>query len=362
MIRSSKLIAGRSIHDPALASPPTLSRFENRVVPSALARLIDFTVETGIEQLPRKHAGAVPASVTLDLDTTDDPTHGQQQLTLFHGDYGQYQYLPMIISEPTTKHIFLAGLRPGTMHPSRTADDDLLRVTKLLQKARSDGQIQVRADADFGVPVLMDCCENNGFSYTFSLRSNPRLKAGAAALMAKAERRYAATKTKPRLFIRFMYQAKSWPHARRVIAKAECHAAGTNRRFVVTNRRVPGVRQARRTYDDYTQRGECEQRMDELKNGLSADRLSCHRFMANFTRVLLHTTAYNLLNALRDHEDIPKILQSARPDTWRTRIIKVAATVTESCRRILVEFAGQWPFADHYAAVSRHALAVEPFP
>lgn len=357
-----KLIAGRSIHDPPLASQPTLSRFENRVVPAALERLIDFTIETGIEQLQRKHAGTVPARVTLDLDTTDDPTHGAQQLALFHGYYGQYQYLPMIISEPTTKHIFLAWLRPGTLHPSRTADDDLLRVTKLLQQAREDVQIQVRADADFGIPVLMDCCENKGFSYTFGLRSNSRLKATAAVLMAKAERRYAATKTKQRLFMRFMYQAESWPQPRMVIAKAECHAVGTNLRFVVTNHPVPGVRQARRTYDDYTQRGECEQRMDEIKNGLSADRLSCHRFMANFTRLLLHITAYNLLNALRDHEDIPAILQSARPDTWRTRIIKVAATVTESCRRILVEFAGQWPFADLYVAVSRRTLAVEPVP
>jgi len=144
-----------------------------------------------------------------------------------------------------------------------------------------------------------------------------------------------------------------------VVAKAECHAGGTNLRFVVTSLNVPGVKQARQTYDDYTQRGTSEQRMDELKNGLSADRLSCHRFKANFLRLLLHTAAYNLLSALRDprdRADLPEGLRKGQPCTWRTHLIKVAAMVTQSCRRIVVELAGQWPFAHLYTAVSRRAL------
>ena len=166
--------------------------------------------------------------------------------------------------------------------------------------------------------------------------------------------------------MRFMYQAESWSHARRVVAKAECHGVGTNLRFVVTNLDVPGVKQARQTYNDYTQRGTSEQRMDEVKNGLCADRLSCHRFKANFLRLLLHTAAYNLLNALRDpcddHADLPEVLRKGQPDTWRTHLIKVAATVTQSCRRIVVELAGQWPFAHLYTAVSHRALQGGPAP
>jgi len=69
----------------------------------------------------------------------------------------------------------------------------------------------------------------------------------------------------------------------------------------------------------------------------------------------LHTAAYNLLNALRDHDQVPEALRNAQPATWRTRLIKVAATVTQSCRRIVVTLAGQWPFADLYHAVSRRA-------
>lgn len=220
-----------------------------------LQSLIDFTIDTGVERLHQKHGDQLPACITLDLDTTDDPCHGQQQLRLFHGYYDQYQYLPLIISEPTTKHVFLAWLRPGTLHPTRGADDDLLRVATKLREARQDVAIHVRADADFGAPVMMDCCENEGFSYTFGLRTNPRLKAQAQPLMDKAVARYERTGKKQRLFMRFMYQAESWPHPRRVVAKAECHAGGTNLRFVVTSLDVPGRRQARRVYDDYTQRG-----------------------------------------------------------------------------------------------------------
>lgn len=357
-----KLIAGREPDDDPLASQPTLSRFENQATPAELFKLIDLTIGTGVEHLRHKHRGQLPARITLDLDTTDDPCHGDQQLRLFHGYYDQYQYLPLIISEPTTRHVMLAWLRPGTLHPTHGSDDDLLRVVSKLRQARPDVEIHVRGDADFGAPTMMDCCENEGFSYTFGLRSNPRLKALAQPLMDKAVRRYERTGRKQRLFMRFMYRAGSWPHARRVVAKAECHAGGTNLRFVVTHLDVPGVKQARRTYDDYTQRGTSEQRMDELKNGLCADRLSCHRFKANFLRLLLHTMAYNLLNELRDHADVPEVLRKGQPCTWRSCLIKVAATVRQSCRRIVVELAGQWPFAHFYAAVSRRALAAGPAP
>jgi hypothetical protein len=359
-----KLVAGRQVDDDPLASQPTLSRFENSATCAELQRLIDFLIDTGVERLRDKHSRKqLPAQVTLDLDTTDDPTHGDQQLTFFHGYYDQYQYLPLIISEPTTQHVFLAWLRPGTLHPTRGADDDLLRVVAKLRQARPDIHIHVRGDADFGLPAMMDCCEavdeNTGkprFSYTFGLRGNVRLKKIAQPLMDKAQRRYERTGRKQRLFMRFTYQAESWPHPRQVVAKAECHDGGTNLRFVVTSLPAPGVRQARRIYDDYIQRGASEQRMDELKNGLSADRLSCHRFKANFLRLLLHTAAYNLLNALRDHPEVPHVLRLGQPCTWRTHLIKVAATVKQSCRRIVVTLAGQWPWAHFYLAVSRRAL------
>jgi hypothetical protein len=356
-----KLVAGRLPEDKALASQPTLSRFENLATPQVLQDVIDFLITTGIERLKQNHGGALPASITLDLDATDDPTHGQQQLTFYHGYFGQYQYFPLIISEPTTKHVFLAWLRPGTVHASLGADDDLMRVVNALRKERPDIQIHVRADGGFGLPLMYEVCENNGLTYTFGFSTNARLKRLTGGLMARAVEQHNQTRQKQRLFECFQYQCDSWPFSRTVIAKAECHAGGTNLRFVVTN--LPAVTSsddAQRVYDDYVQRGESEQRMDELKNGLHMDRLSCHRFMANFFRLLLHTAAFNLLNAVRDDPAVPQVLRAGQPCTWRMHVIKVAAEVVQTTRRVVVRLAAQWPWWPLYQAVSHRTLAFQP--
>lgn len=352
-----KLIADRLPDDEPLASQPTLSRFENLATPDVLQKLIDFTIDTGIEHLKQKHGGQLPASITLDLDATDDPTHGHQQLTLFHGYFGQYQYFPLIISEPTTKHIFLAWLRPGTVHASLGADDDLMRVVNALRKQRPDIRIHVRGDAGFGLPRMYEVCEENNLLYTFGFSTNTRLKKLTEDLMHRAVEGYEQSKQKQRLFDCFQYKCNSWEHQRTVIAKAECHNVGANLRFVVTN--VPDVvspDDGERAYDHYIQRGESEQRMDELKNGLSMDRLSCHRFMANFFRLLLHTAAFNLLNAVRDHPDLPPLLRVGQPCTWRTCLIKVAATIVQTTRRIIVKLAANWPWWQTYQSVSDRSL------
>ena len=353
-----KIIAGRLPEDDALASQPTLSRFENLVTPAVLQKLIDFLINTGIEALKQKHGGRLPASLTLDLDATDDPTHGQQQLTLFHGYYGQYQYFPLIISEPTTKHVFVAWLRHGTAHASLGADDDLMRVVNALRKERPDIKVHVRGDAGFGLPLMYQVCEENGLTYTFGFSANVRLKKLTEALMQRAVEQYERTKQKARLFECFQYQCDSWDRPRTVVAKAECHDGGTNLRFVVTN--LPDIatpEQGEKTYDDYTQRGESEQRMDELKNGLHTDRLSCHRFMANFFRLIMHTAALNLLNAARDDASLPKVLRVGQPCTWRSMVIKVAAEIIQTTRRVIVRLAAQWPWWATYQNVSARCLA-----
>jgi hypothetical protein len=358
-----KMIADRLPEDDALASQPTLSRFENSVTPASLQRLIDFTIATGIERLKEKHGGTLPASITLDLDATDDPTHGHQQLTLFHGYFGQYQYFPLIISEPTTKHVLLAWLRPGTVHASVGADDDLMRVVNALRKERPDIQIHVRGDGGFGLPLMYETCEKNGLTYTFGFSTNPRLKRLTEGLMQQAVDEHGRSKQKQRLFECFQYQCDSWPNSRTVIAKAECHDGGTNQRFVVTNR--PGVsspQDGQREYDDYVQRGESEHRMDELKNGLHMDRLSCHRFMANFFRLLLHVSAMNLLGALRQSQQLPQVLQVGQPCTWRMMVIKVAAIIVQTTRRIAVSVAAHWPWWPIYKAVAKRSLSDVPDP
>ena len=354
-----KIVAQRSPGDDDLASQPTLSRFENSVTPAMLMRLMEFHITTGVERLQQHHGGELPDEVILDIDPTDDATHGRQQLTLFHGYYKQHQYFPQIISEPTTKHVFLAWLRPGAVHPSLGADDDLLRVVTALRNGKPDVSIHVRGDCGFGVPKMYDVCEENGLSYTFGISTNARLKVLAQGLMDQAVAQYEQTSQKQRLFTHFDYQAESWPHPRTVVAKAECQAVGTNLRFVVTSRKVTSDEQAEDVYDAYIQRGESEQRNDELKNGLSMDRLSCHRFAANFWRLLLHVAAYNLLNAFRDADEIPETLRRAQPQTWRVRLIKVAARVIQSTRRTLIEVSSSWP---HWTIYTQATQRAQTFP
>ena len=352
-----KLVAGRTPRDADLASQPTLSRFENAIDIPTLQRLIDFHINTGVERLQQHHNGTLPQRVTLDLDPTDDPTHGHQQLSLYHGYYEQHQYFPMIISEPTTKHVFLAWLRPGTVHASLGADDDLMRVVGKLRAARPDVRVHARGDSGFGTPWMYECCEKHELTYTFGFASNPRLKAYMQPWIDRARKQYEQTGKKVRLFTCFSYKADTWDRWRTVVAKIEHRREGSNLRFVVTNLPVKSPEDAPRIYDDYIQRGESEQRIDELKNGLHVDRLSCHRFKANFWRLLLHVAAYNLLNALRDHDDVPEELRRAQAGTWCTRLIKVAATVVQTTRRVLVCLAGHWPRWPCYHALGQRALA-----
>jgi hypothetical protein len=212
---------------------------------------------------------------------------------------------------------------------------------------------------------------------------NSKLRALSESLLAQAVAAYERTGQLQRLFLSLDYQAESWPTSQPVVIKVEAHAQGTNRRAVVTNR--PGcavLPQA--VYDAYAMRGESENRNKELKCELAADRLSDHRFVANFFRLYLHTAALHLLVRLRHRVmqtpptsaelGLPAELPTAALDepgrkrffnrrrardplgegfacTWRTRLIKVAAEVLTRARRVVVRLSGSWPHLDDFLQV-----------
>jgi hypothetical protein len=264
-----KLIAGRAPEDADLASQPTLSRFENAISIKSLKRLRDVFLEQFIASF-----ATPPRRLTLDLDAIDDPAHGHQQLTFWHGYYDQNQYLPLAITCADNDQFVLLALRPGNVHAALGADDDLGYLVRRLRQAWPDVVLIVRGDAGFGVPWMYDICERLHLLYTFGLSSNAVLQRRSAALLAQAvagweqEQQAARREGRPavgqRLFAGFWYQAGSWPQPRWVIAKAEANAQGTNRRFVVTNR--PGAPLlAEAAYDEYAERGESENRNKEFK-------------------------------------------------------------------------------------------------
>lgn len=367
-----KLIAGRLPTDNDLASQPTLSRFENAIPIASLKRLRDVLIDQFIAAF-----APPPRHLLLDLDAVDDPAHGQQQLVLFHGYYEQYQYLPLVVTCADNDLIVMVSLRHGTAHAALGADDDLEYLVRRLRTVWPGVSIEVRGDAGFGVPWMYEVCERLGLIYTFGLSSNSVLRERSDGLLAQAVAQHEQTRQPQRLFDQFRYQAGTWPYPRQVVVKAEANLHGTNRRFTVTNR--PGAAlYPEAAYDDYIQRGESANRHKERKRGLAGDRLSDHRFLANYFRLYLHSSAWNLLVRLRQRVALPPPVGAAeapattpaarrqrhnarrrrdplgegQPATWRLLLIKVAAEVVVRCRRVVVRLSGSWPYLANFQQVS----------
>ncbi len=387
-----QLICGRTpgTSGSALASQPTLSRFENAVSISDLWRLRGVLMDHFIQSIT-----TTPARITLDIDAFDDPAHGQQQLTFFHGHYDQNQYLPIAITCAENDMVMLVGLRYGTCAAFLGADDDLRYVVKRLREVWPDVEIVVRGDAGFGVPVMYDVCRELRLTFTFGIGMNPVLKRESKDLMERAVALYEQAKEPQRLFMSLMYRAQSWPAEQRVIIKCEANDLGTNTRAVVTNRAGAEVL-IQPVYDEYTERGESENRNKEIKRGVCSDRLSDHRFVANYFRLYLYATSLNLLVLLRRHValplttqdlsesgDLPKDIPAeafagtdrkrffnrrrardplgeGHAETWRMRFIKVAAEVIVRSRRIIVRLSSSWPHIDLFHMVSRRILDLVP--
>ncbi|HEY7119261.1 MAG TPA: IS1380 family transposase, partial [Tepidisphaeraceae bacterium] len=289
-----KAVCGRAPATGAdLASQPTLSRFENAVDGRACARLADALFALYLRERGR---GGVPHRLLRDIDSTDDPTHGGQEGTAYHGHYRQHMYHPLLVFDGDTDHLIAAALRAGNAHASQGVVPLLTALVPALRSQWPGIPIEVRMDGGGAIPALYAFCEQAGLTYTVGLPPNARLTHQAARLVGAAEaERAAAGADKVRLVGETPYQAGGWPRARRVVVKVEATARGTNTRFVVTTRPDPPA-----ALDDrYADRGAAEGWIKDLKNACFADRLSDHRFWANQFRLLLHAAAYWLLDTLR---------------------------------------------------------------
>lgn len=331
-----KVVCGRRPESGApLASQPTLCRLENAVDRHACRRLAHVLLDT---YLAAREAGGVPSRILLDLDSTDDPTHGHQEGTAYHGYYAQHLYHPLLVFDGDTRHLICALLRPGTVHASRGAIS-VLRVLVRAIRARWPGvPIEVRADSGFALPRMYAFCERHALRYTIGLATNARLAPLAAPLLAQAETLQRQTGEKVRLTDQTAYQAGSWDHPRRVVFKAEALAAGPNTRFVVTTR----TDEPTALYDFYVDRGEPELWIKDLKRACCADRLSDHHFWANQFRLILHAAAYWLLDTLRRW-----LTDRGQPhlqlDTLRLRLLKIGARVREWTTHVRLHLASSHP-------------------
>jgi hypothetical protein len=331
-----KAVAGEDLAE-ALASQPTLSRFENAVTARQVVQLNRLLLGMFIE----RHAGRRPRRLVLDIDPTDDPCHGRQQLALFNGFYDQYMYLPLLVFERGSGMLLGVRLQAGNAGASHRAVQLLGPIVARLRRRWPAVKILLRGDAGLATPRLYGFCERNRMEYLIGFAATKPLKEKTQWALDWVAQRFARDGRPCRWQGGLPYRAQGWNRERRILYKVEANARGTNRRFVVTNcRGVP-----RDLWPEYEDRGTAETFIDDLKNGMAMDRLSCSRFVANAFRLLLAASAYNLLRAFRGTLAGTE-LESASIQTIRTRLIKIGARVRQTVRRVWVHLAGAFPFRD----------------
>ena len=355
-----KLLLGRDpITGDPLASQPTLSRFENAPSRGELVEMGEGLFETVVERHARRLRGKL-RRITVDLDVTDDPTHGAQQLAFFNGHYGHWCYLPMVafltFNGEREQYLCAAVLRPGNAPTQRGTLPLLKRILQRLQERFPGVRILVRLDGGYAEPNLFEFLDEVDVDYVVGMPKNAVLERHAALAMIEARLLAAERGETAHLYTECRYAAKTWERERRVVIKAEVTVhpgrdPKDNPRFVVTNLK----RGPRRLYERvYCARGEIENRLKELHHGLQIDRTSCERFLANQLRVLLTAAAYVLLQELRlkaAHTGWAR----AQVSTLREQVLKLGAHVVVSVRRVVVHLPAAFPFRDDW---QRLALAL----
>jgi len=317
-----------------LASPSTISRLENALSRESLAGMAGVLVDQFIKAHRR-----TPKELILDFDATDDAVHGNQEKRFFHGYYDHYCFLPLYVF--CGDHLLCAYLRPSNIDAALHTRAILKLLVERLRQKWPKVRVIFRADSGFCRWKTLRWCEKHGVSYVVGLARNKVLERLAGPFSRKAKQRFARTGRKQRRFHEVRYAAGTWDRERRVIVKAEHLLQGPNCRFLVTN--LPDGPKS--VYDRwYTPRGDMENRIKEQQLGLFADRTSCHAFEANQFRVLLAGAAYVLLSHLRRFGLKGTKLAKAQVDTIRLKLLKIAARVTMSVRRIVLHLSSSYPY------------------
>ena len=350
-----KLLVGRDpVKGEDLASQPTLSRFENSPDRKELFHMVEALADSVIER-HRKRLHGRAQHITIDLDPTDDPTHGQQQFAFFNAHYGCYCYLPAVafltFNQEPDQYLVAAVLRPGNASGSRGAVGILSRLLARLRQAFPKAKMRVRLDGGFASPEVLDFLDGQPeLEYVVNMASNQALNRLVERAMRTARRMSKESGETEHVYGELRYQTKkTWKHKRRIIYKAEVvrhphRDPKDNPRFVVTNMKQSPPWLYEKVY---CQRGDLENRIKELHYGMEIGRTSCTGFLANQFRVLMTAAAYVRMQELR--------LRLARTDSARTqvsilreRFLKLGAQVLSSVRRIVLHLPQAFPYRDSF--------------
>lgn len=325
-----------------LASAPTLSRLDNRATQAQVWALHGVL----LDQFVASHR-LTPEEIVLDIDASDVPLHGNQELGEFHAYYDHHCYLPLYVF--CGQAMLACYLRRSKIDGARHAAAVIKLIVKGLRRHWPDTRIIVRGDSGFCRQNLIRWCERSHVGYILGLARNARLEAAVSMVELALIEAYQASGVKQREIGEFLYAADSWNIERRVITRLEYGAQGNNPRFIVTNLQGEALQLYERMY---CQRGEAENRFKEAQLDLFGTRASCHRFLANQFRLLLAALAYTLMHrlralALRDTE-----LQHASSATIRVRLLKIGAAILRNTRRVRLMLASHHPLRHVYATAA----------
>ncbi len=347
VLRDDLLMQTAVGRDEALASSPTLCRLETGATRADAWALHQVLVEQFIAGFAKS-----PRELVLDVDASDVPLHGEQELRQFHAYYDHHCYLPLYVF--CGQSMLACLLRPSRIDGAKHAAAVLRLLVNRLRQVWPDVRIIIRGDSGFCRQQLLRWCERADVDYIIGLARNTRLQARVQPAEFLLSQDYARTGRKQRFISEFTYAAGTWDRPRRVITRLEYGTQGTNPRFIVTN--ITGS-DATHLYERlYCARGEAENRIKQAQLDLFGTRASCHKFAANQFRLLLAALAYTLMQRLRELALKDTELERASAATIRVRLLKIGAAIVRNTRRVRILLASHHPLR-HVFAHAAHAMA-----
>jgi hypothetical protein len=329
-----------------LASSPTLCRLENRATRAQAVALHGVLIEQFIASHKKP-----PEELVLDIDASDIPLHGDQELRQFHGYYDHYCYLPLYVF--CGQSMLTCYLRNSRIDGARHAAAILKLLVARLRQTWPNVRIIVRADSGFCRQRILRWCERANVGYAIGVARNSRLENMVAPQEAVLRSIWEWRQSKQRFVGEIRYRADSWNRTRRLITRLEYGAQGNNPRFVVTNLGWD----ASRLYDEfYCARGEAENRIKEAQLDLFGTRASCRKFAANQLRLLFAALAYTLMERLRTLALAGTELERACAATIRVKLLKIGAAVVRNTRRVRFMLASHHPLRETFM-IAAQALA-----
>jgi len=324
-----------------LASQPTISRLENKSEKHSIFNLCYAWVDKYVSTLKNRK------QIIIDIDSTDDATHGHQQLSMYNGYYGRFIYNELFFHDGETGQIICPVLRPGNSHSNKWYVAILKRILLKIKLKYPELKIIVRADSGFSCPAFYQLADKFDLKYAIGQASNEVLKKRTLRATNAVSHLYVSSGKKHQHFMSFKYQAKTWHRSQQCYSKIESTGKGLNVRHFISNIEDEDARSI--YFGFYVKRGDAsENRIKEVKNMCYSDRLSNHNFWANFLRLFISSLAYEMFLLLKEAIKKTKfeVAKKWQINTIRTSLLKVGATIKKTKRRIYYKLSKAFVYQD----------------